>query len=101
MNEQAPERQTPPDEGAAEPRRGKPSLVGKVVSDKMDKTVTVLVERRVKHPLYRKYIRRTSKLHAHDENNESRIGDTVSIEQCRPLSKTKSWRLREIIERAR
>ncbi len=77
------------------------TLVGQVVSDKMDKTMTVLVERRVKHPLYKKYIRRSSKLHAHDEENACHVGDLVSIEQCRPLSKTKSWRLHAIIERAR
>ncbi len=77
------------------------TLVGQVVSDKMDKTMTVLVERRVKHPLYRKYIRRSSKLIAHDEENACRVGDLVSIEQCRPLSKRKSWRLQAIIERAR
>ena len=75
-------------------------LVGRVVSDRMDKTITVLVERRVKHPLYKKYIRRKSTLHAHDENNECHVGDTVSVEQCRPLSKTKSWRLHEIMGRA-
>ena len=77
------------------------TLVGQVVSDKMDKTMTVLVERRVKHPLYKKYIRRSTKLHAHDEENACRVGDLVSIEQCRPFSKTKSWRLHQIIERAR
>ncbi len=69
------------------------ALVGRVVSDKMDKTITVMVERRVKHPLYKKYIRRSAKLHAHDENNECHIGDTVSIAQTRPLSKTKTWSL--------
>ena len=77
------------------------TLVGQVVSDKMDKTVTVLVERRVKHPLYKKYIRRSTKLHAHDEDNSCRVGDLVSIEQCRPVSKTKAWRLHQILERAR
>ena len=77
------------------------TLTGLVVSDKMDKSVTVLVERRVKHPLYKKYIRRRTKFHAHDEENVCNVGDTVSIEQCRPLSKTKSWRLREVVERAR
>ncbi len=77
------------------------TLVGQVVSDKMDKTMTVLVERRVKHPLYKKYIRRSSKLHAHDEENACHVGDLVSIEQCRPLAKSKSGRLHEIIERAR
>ena len=77
------------------------TLTGLVVSDKMNKTVTVEVERRVKHPLYKKYIRRRTKFHAHDEENVCRVGDTVSIEQCRPLSKTKSWRLLEVVERAR
>ncbi len=77
------------------------TLTGQVVSDKMDKTVTVLVERRVKHPLYKKYIRRSTKLHAHDEENTCRVGDLVSIQQCRPMSKSKSWRLHEILERAR
>ncbi len=77
------------------------TLVGQVVSDKMDKTMTVLGERRVKHPLYKKYIRRSTKLHAHDEENACHIGDLVSIEPCRPLSKSKSWRLHEILERAR
>ncbi len=77
------------------------TLLGEVVSDKMDKTITVVVERREKHPLYKKYVRRSTKIHAHDENNECHIGDTVSIEQCRPLSKTKAWRLHSIVERAR
>ncbi len=77
------------------------TLVGQVVSDKMDKTMTVLVERRVKHPLYKKYIRRSTKFHAHDEENTCRVGDLVSIEPCRPVSKSKSWRLHEILERAR
>ena len=76
------------------------TLIGEVTSDKMDKTITVLVERLVKHPLYKKYVRRSTKLHAHDENNDCHAGDVVSIEQCRPLSKTKSWRLHKIIERA-
>ena len=77
------------------------SLIGIVTSDKMDKTITVQVERRVKHPLYKKYVRRRTKLHAHDEENTCKEGDTVSIEQCRPISKSKSWRLREVVERAR
>ncbi|MDX1512331.1 MAG: 30S ribosomal protein S17 [Gammaproteobacteria bacterium] len=76
------------------------TLVGEVVSDKMQKSITVLIERTVKHPLYKKYIKRSTKLHAHDENNECRVGDLVSIRQCRPLSKTKAWRLDRIIERA-
>jgi small subunit ribosomal protein S17 len=66
----------------------------------MQKTITVLIERKVKHTLYKKYVKRSSKLHAHDENDECRIGDKVSIEQCRPLSKNKAWRLHRIIERA-
>lgn len=76
------------------------ALTGRVVSDKMDKSITVLVERLVKHPLYKKYIKRSTKLHAHDENNECHEGDTVTIEQCRPISKTKSWRLVKVVERA-
>jgi small subunit ribosomal protein S17 len=77
------------------------TLTGEVVSDKMDKTIVVMVERREKHRLYKKYVRRSSKLHAHDENNECKIGDTIAIEQCRPMSKMKAWRLHSIIERAR
>ena len=73
-------------------------LSGKVVSDKMDKSITVLVERLVKHPMYGKYVKRSTKLHAHDENNECNIGDTVSIQECRPLSKTKCWKLIEVVE---
>ncbi len=76
------------------------TLVGRVVSDKMDKTVTVLVERRVPHPLYKKYVRRSTKLHAHDERNECREGDLVEVAPCRPISKTKAWRLVRIVERA-
>jgi small subunit ribosomal protein S17 len=77
------------------------TLTGRVVSDAMDKTITVLVERRVKHPLYGKFIRRSTKIHAHDEANACNGGDWVTIEQCRPLSKTKAWRLVEIVEKAR
>ncbi len=73
------------------------SLVGTVVSDRMDKTIVVLVERRIQHPLYKKYIRRSKKFHAHDADNACHIGDTVKIEECRPLSKTKSWRLVNVI----
>jgi small subunit ribosomal protein S17 len=76
-------------------------LTGRVVSSAMDKTITVLVERRVQHPLYGKFIRRTTKIHAHDEANACGQGDLVTVEQCRPLSKTKSWRLIEIVEKAR
>jgi small subunit ribosomal protein S17 len=77
------------------------TLTGRVVSDAMDKTITVLVERRVKHPLYGKFIRRSTKIHAHDEANQCNSGDWVTVEQCRPLSKTKAWRLVEVIEKAR
>ena len=73
---------------------------GRVVSNKMDKTITVQIERRVQHPVYQKYISRSTKLHAHDENNECQVGDLVTIAQCRPLSKTKTWRLVRVEERA-
>lgn len=76
------------------------TIFGRVTSNKMDRTITVMVERRVKHPLYGKYIRRSTKLHAHDESNECNIGDDVTITQCRPISKTKTWRLVEIVKRA-
>ena len=76
------------------------TATGKVVSNKMDKTVTVLIERRVKHPVYGKYITRSSKIHAHDENNECGIGDTVRVIESRPLSKTKTWKLQEVVESA-
>ncbi len=75
------------------------TLTGRVVSNKMDKSITVVVERKVKHPLYGKYVRRSTKVHAHDANNECRTGDVVLVEQCRPLSKSKRWQLVEIIER--
>jgi len=84
----------------SEQEKGARTLTGRVVSNKMDKTVAVEIERLVKHPTYGKYIRRTTKLLAHDENNESREGDTVVISPCRPLSRRKSWRLVEIVERA-
>lgn len=74
--------------------------IGRVISDKMDKSITVLIERKVRHPLYGKYVRRSTKLHVHDENNECRVGDTVRIKECRPISKTKAWTLVEIVERA-
>jgi small subunit ribosomal protein S17 len=77
------------------------SVTGRVVSDKMDKTVTVLVERSVKHPLYGKVMRRSNKFHAHDETNECREGDLVVIEEGRPLSRTKTWRVSKIGEKAR
>ena len=75
-------------------------IVGRVVSDKMDKTVSVAIERLVKHPVVGKYMRRTSKLLAHDENNECNIGDRVAISECTPFAKNKSWRVVEIVERA-
>ena len=75
--------------------------VGKVVSDKMDKTIVVAVEDHVKHPLYKKIVKRTYKLQAHDENNECNIGDTVKVMETRPLSKNKRWRLVEIMEKAK
>jgi small subunit ribosomal protein S17 len=77
------------------------ALTGTVVSDKMNKTVTVLVERKVKHPLYGKIIRLSKKYHAHDENNEYQLGDTVVIEECRPISRTKAWRVAKLVEKAR
>ena len=76
------------------------TLSGKVVSNKGDKTISVLIERFEKHPLYGKYVKRSSKIAAHDENNECKIGDTVTISECRPLSKSKAYRLIEITERA-
>jgi small subunit ribosomal protein S17 len=76
------------------------TVQGRVVSNKMDKTVTVLVERLVKHELYGKYIRRSTKLHAHDADNSCNEGDIVRVAECAPLSKTKNWRVVEIVERA-
>jgi small subunit ribosomal protein S17 len=80
---------------------GKKEFVGVVKSDKMDKTIVVAVEKTTLHPLYKKYVRRTKKLKAHDEKNECRVGDTVRVVECRPLSKEKCWRLVEIMERAK
>ena len=76
------------------------TLTGRVVSDKMDKTITVLIERRVKHPIYGKYVKRSTKLHALDENNQCRAGDLVTIRETRPLAKTKAWTLVDVVERA-
>ena len=76
------------------------SIVGRVVSDAMDKTVVVRVETTIMHPLYHRYMRRTKKIHAHDERNECRVGDEVMLTASRPLSKTKRWRVREIVKRA-
>lgn len=78
----------------------KRTKTGRVVSNKADKTITVLLERQVKHPLYGKYIKRSTKVHVHDENNECGEGDMVSITECRPLSKTKSWRVVEVLQRS-
>ena len=78
----------------------KRTLVGKVVSDKMDKTVTVLIERHVKHPLYGKIIMRSNKYHAHDETNQVKAGDTVEIQEGRPISKTKAWTVTRIVQAA-
>jgi small subunit ribosomal protein S17 len=86
---------------ATEPAKNQRQLTGRVVSDKMDKTVTVLIERRVKHPLYGKIVMRSKKYHAHDEANECKAGDLVTIEECRPISKTKAWRVAKLVEKAR
>ena len=79
----------------------KRQLTGRVVSDKMQKTVTVLVERRVKHPLYGKFITRSSRFHAHDEASAYKEGDLVLIEECRPIARTKSWRVIQLVEKAK
>jgi len=78
----------------------KRTLTGQVVSTKMDKTIAVLIERQVEHPIYKKYLRKSTKLLAHDENGECAEGDLVAIEECRPLSKRKAWRLQRVITRA-
>ena len=85
----------------SETAKNQRSLTGKVVSDKMDKTVTVLVERQVMHPVIGKVVRRTRKYHAHNEGNEAKAGDTVVIVECRPISKTKAWKVAKLVERAR
>ena len=84
-----------------EERNLRKTRTGKVVSDKMDKTIVVAVEDHVKHPLYNKIVKRTYKLKAHDENNEGKVGDTVKVMETRPLSKDKRWRLVEIMEKAK
>jgi small subunit ribosomal protein S17 len=84
----------------SETTNNKRTLVGRVVSDKMEKTVTVLIERRVKHPLYGKIIVQSKKFHAHNENNEAKAGDLVEIEETRPVSKTKAWRVSKLLEKA-
>lgn len=84
-----------------EAAKTKRTLTGRVVSDKMDKTVTVLVESKVKHPMYGKIVRRSKKYHAHDENNEFRPGDLVEIEESAPIAKTKAWRVTRLVEKSR
>jgi len=88
-------------EAATEGAAFKRTATGTVVSNRMDKSITVLIERRVQHPVYGKIVRRSSKIHAHDEDNTCNIGDVVTIRECRPRSKTKSWVLDSIVERAR
>ncbi len=85
----------------AEVRNLRKTRIGVVTSDKMDKTITVAVERKVKHPIYGKFVKKTMKFHAHDEKSECGIGDVVKIMETRPLSKTKRWRLVEIVEKAK
>ncbi len=80
--------------------KGKRTVTGRVVSDKADKTVTVKIERLIKHPVYGKYMRRTSKVLAHDEKNECKSGDQVTISECRPVSKNKAWQVVGVVERA-
>ncbi|CAM4199643.1 MULTISPECIES: 30S ribosomal protein S17 [Vibrio] len=75
--------------------------LGRIVSDKGDKSIVVAIERMVKHPIYGKFVKRTTKIHAHDENNECSLGDTVEIQECRPLSKTKSWTLVKVVKKAK
>ena len=84
-----------------EAAKTKRTLTGRVVSDKMDKTVTVLVERKVKHPMYGKVVRQSKKYHAHDENNEFQAGDLVEIEESAPIAKTKAWRVTRLLEKGR
>jgi small subunit ribosomal protein S17 len=85
----------------ARPASNQRQLTGTVVSDKMDKTVTVVVERQVMHPTIGKVVKRTKKYHAHNDNNDAKMGDRVVIEECRPISKSKAWRVAKLVERAR
>lgn len=85
----------------SEQKKSQRTLTGRVVSDKMDKTVTILVTRRVTHPLYGKVITRSRKYHAHDEKNECHEGDLVTIEECRPIARSKAWRVTALVEKAR
>jgi small subunit ribosomal protein S17 len=84
----------------SEEKKAQRTIVGRVVSDKMDKTVSVAIERKIKHPVYGKYIRRTSKVLAHDAENACKTGDRVAIAECRPVSKNKSWSVVDVVERA-
>ena len=84
----------------SEEKKAQRTITGRVVSDKMDKTVSVAIERLIKHPVYGKYMRRTSKVMAHDANNECKAGDRVAISECRPVSKNKSWQVVNVVERA-
>ena len=88
------------DEAATSPAKAARSVSGRVLSNKANKTISVLIERRVKHPLYRKYVRRSTKVLAHDEENTCQEGDLVLVEECRPISRNKSWRLVKVLERA-
>jgi small subunit ribosomal protein S17 len=91
----------PKAEAAKAPAKSQRQLTGTVVSDKMDKTVTVLVERQMMHPTIGKVVKRTKKYHAHNDGNDAKMGDRVVIEECRPISKTKAWRVAKVAERAR
>ncbi len=84
----------------SEEKKAQRTIVGRVVSDKMDKSVSVAIERTIKHPVYGKYIRRTSKVMAHDASNECKEGDRVAIAECKPISKNKSWAVVSVVERA-
>jgi small subunit ribosomal protein S17 len=90
-----------PAKNAAPKAKNQRTLTGVVVSDKMDKTVTVIVERQVMHPVIGKVVKRTKKYHAHDEANDAKVGDRVVIEECSPISKTKAWKVARVAERAR
>ena len=89
------------DANKSQPAKNQRQLTGTVVSDKMDKTVTVVVERQVMHPTIGKVVKRTKKYHAHNDNNDAKMGDRVLIEECKPISKTKAWRVAKLVERAR
>jgi len=94
MNDQAQDQAQDQAESTAKIAR---SMTGRVISDKMDKTLVVLIEHKVKHPLYGKYVRRSTKYHVHDESNQGKIGDTVSFKECRPISKKKHWALLDVV----